>query len=182
MPTRRDTAARRYAEAAFEIAQRDDSIDVWRRELEVAATIVGDERVVRHLANPAVSLEQRTTQVEKALGKAVSQPVLNLVLLQLRRGRIEQLPQVAVEFRRLDNARQGITEATATAAAELTPAEVEAITRRLEQLTGGRVELDVQVDPSLLGGLVVRVGDRLIDGSVRGRLERLRNRLVAGTL
>jgi F-type H+-transporting ATPase subunit delta len=182
MPTRRDTAARRYAEAAFQIAQRDDSIDVWRRELEVAATIVGDERVVRHLANPAVSLEQRTGQVEKALGKAVSQPVLNLVLLQLRRGRIEQLPQVAAEFRRLDNARQGITEATATAAAELTPAEVEAITRRLEQLTGGRVELDVQVDPSLLGGLIVRVGDRLIDGSVRGRLERLRNRLVAGTL
>ena len=182
MPTRRDTAARRYAEAAFEIATRDDSIDAWRRELQTAASIVGDERVARHLANPAVSLEQRTGQVEKALGKAVSQPVLNLVLLQLRRGRIEQLPQVAAEFRRLDNARQGITEATATAAAELTPAEVEAITRRLEQLTGGRVELDVQVDPSLLGGLIVRVGDRLIDGSVRGRLERLRNRLVAGTL
>ena len=182
MPTRRDTAARRYAEAAFEIATRDDSIDVWRRELQTAAAVIADERVARHLANPAVSLEQRTAQVETALGKAVSQPVLNLVLLQLRRGRIEQLPQVAAEFRRLDNARQGITVATATAAAELTPAEVEAITRRLEQLTGGRVELDVQVDPSLLGGLVVRVGDRLIDGSVRGRLERLRNRLVAGTL
>jgi F-type H+-transporting ATPase subunit delta len=182
MATRRDTAARRYAEAAFEIAQRDDSIDVWRRELQTAAAVVADQRVARHLANPAVSLEQRTAQVEKALGKAVSRPVLNLILLQLRRGRIEQLPQVAVEFRRLDNARQGITEATATAAAELTPAEVEAITRRLEQLTGGRIELDVRVDPSLLGGLIVRVGDRLIDGSVRGRLERLRNRLVAGTL
>ena len=182
MPTRRDSAARRYAEAAFEIAQRDDSIDAWRRELEAAAAVVGDERVARYLSNPAVPLAERAALVEKALGKAVSRPVLNLVLLQLRRGRIEELPQVAAEFRRLDNARQGITEASATAAAELTPAEVEAITRRLEQLTGGRVELDVQVDPSLLGGVVVRVGDRLIDGSVRGRLERLRNRLVAGTL
>jgi len=179
---RRDSAARRYAEAAFEVAQRDNTVEVWRSELQTAAEIVADERVNRYLANPAVSLEARAAAVERALGPAVSRPVLNLVQLQLRRGRIEQLPQVAAEFRRLDNARQGITEATATTAADLTPAEVEALTRRLEQFTGGRVELDVRTDPSLLGGLVVRVGDRLIDGSVRGRLERLRNRLVAGTL
>ena len=119
---------------------------------------------------------------ESIFGKAVSRPVLNLIGLMLRRGRIEQLPRVAAEFRRLDNARQGITLATATSAAPLTPDEVRALTERLEQFTGGRVELDLQVDPSLLGGLVVRVGDRLIDGSVRGRLERLRNQLVSGAL
>jgi F-type H+-transporting ATPase subunit delta len=179
---RRDSAARRYAEAAFEIATRDDTVDTWRADLEMAAQIVSDERVERVLSNPAVAAAERATVVDRALGKAISRPVLNLIHLQLRRGRIEQLPQVAAEFRRLDNQRKGITEASATAAAELTPSEVKALTKRLEQLTGGRVELDVQVDPSLLGGLVVRVGDRLIDGSVRGRLERLRNRLVAGTL
>ena len=75
-----------------------------------------------------------------------------------------------------------ITVATAISAAPLAEDEIRALTERLEGLTGGKVELEVQVDPSLLGGLVVRVGDRLIDGSVRGRLERLRNRLVAGTL
>ena len=107
---------------------------------------------------------------------------MNLIALLLRRGRIEQLPRVAAEFRRLDNARQGITVATATSAAPLTPDEVRALTGRLEQMTGGRIELDLQVDPSLLGGLVVRVGDRLIDGSVRGRLERLRNQLVCRRL
>ncbi len=105
-----------------------------------------------------------------------------MIQLLLRRGRIHQLPTVAAEFRRLDNARQGITLATATSAAPLSPDEIRAITARLEQLSGGRVELDVQVDPSLLGGLIVRVGDRLIDGSVRGRLERLRNQLVSGAL
>jgi F-type H+-transporting ATPase subunit delta len=108
--------------------------------------------------------------------------VRNLLGLMLRRGRIHELPRLAAEFRRLDNARQGITEATAISAAPLTQDEVRAVTQRLEQLTGGRVELAVQVDPSLLGGLVVRVGDRMIDGSVRGRLERLRNQLVSGTL
>ena len=179
---RRETAARRYAEAAFEIALRDGTVDAWRSELEGAAHALGDERVSRMLSNPAVALEEREALVKKALSKAVSRPVLNLILLMLQRRRIEQLPRVAAEFRRLDNQRQGITQASATTAAELTPAELEALTNKLEQFTGGRVELDVAVDPSLLGGLVVRVGDRLIDVSVRGRLERLRNQLVSGAL
>jgi F-type H+-transporting ATPase subunit delta len=100
----------------------------------------------------------------------------------LRRRRVEELPRVAAEFRRLDDDRQGLTHATATSATELTPDEIRALTERLEQSTGGRISLDVQVDPSLLGGLVVRVGDRLIDGSVRGRLERLRSQLISGAL
>jgi F-type H+-transporting ATPase subunit delta len=87
-----------------------------------------------------------------------------------------------MEFRRLDDRRQGVTNATATSAAALRPDEIQALTTRLEQSTDGRVALDVQVDPSLLGGLVVRIGDRLIDGSVRGRLERLRNQLISGAL
>jgi F-type H+-transporting ATPase subunit delta len=178
----RDTAARRYAEAAFEVATRDDSVDAWRVELDAAASIAADDEVGRLLANPAVPLEKRTEMAETIFGAVVSQPVLNLINLMLRRGRIHQLPRIAAEFRRLDNARQGVTLATATSAAPLDPDEIRAVTERLEQLTGGRIELDLQVDPSLLGGLVVRVGDRLIDGSVRGRLERLRNQLVSGAL
>ena len=179
---RRETAARRYAEAAFEVAMRDDTVEAWRSELDTAASIVADERVGRMLANPALPLEQRVEMAKSIFGKSVDQPVLNLIGLMLRRGRIHELPQLAAEFRRLDNARQGITIATAISAAPLTEDEIRALTQRLEGLTGGRVELEVQVDPSLLGGLVVRVGDRMIDGSVRGRLERLRNQLVSGAL
>ncbi len=179
---RRETAARRYAEAAFELAQRDDTVEAWRAELDAAAAIAADERIVHMLANPAVAFETRLDIAGSTFGRVVGQPVLNLIGLLIRRGRIDQLPRVAAEFNRLDNARQGITPATATSAAPLTPDEVRAVTARMEQFTGGRVELDLQVDPSLLGGLVVRVGDRLIDGSVRGRLERLRNQLVSGAL
>jgi F-type H+-transporting ATPase subunit delta len=178
----RATAARRYAEAAFQVAQRDGTLETWRAELDEASAVTADEQVERMLANPAVALETRLEMAQSIFGKVVSKPVLNLIGLMLRRGRIDQLPRVAAEFRRLDNARQGITLATATSAAPLSPDEVRALTARVEQLTGGRVELDLQVDPSLLGGLVVRVGDRLIDGSVRGRLERLRNQLVSGAL
>ena len=178
----RDTAARRYAEAAFEVALRDGTVEAWRAELDAAGQVVADDEVGRMLANPAVALETRAEMARSILGKVVSKPVLNMIGLMLRRGRIEQLPRVAAEFRRLDNARQGITLATATSAAPLSPDEVRAVTARVEQLTGGRVELDLKIDPSLLGGLVVRIGDRLIDGSVRGRLERLRNQLVSGAL
>jgi F-type H+-transporting ATPase subunit delta len=179
---RRDTGVRRYAEAAFEVALRDDTVEAWRSELDAAATIGSNERIEHVLANPAVPLETRIETAASIFGTIVSKPVLNIIGLMIRRGRIGELPRLAAEFRRLDNARQGITLATATSAAPLTPDEIRALTERMEQFTGGRVELDVQVDPSLLGGLVVRVGDRLIDGSVRGRLERLRNQLVSGAL
>lgn len=178
----RQSAARRYAEAAFEVAVRDDAIEAWRRELDTASAIVEDEGVGRTLANPSIPREARDAMARKALGSIVGDKVMNLILLTLRRGRVEELPRIAAEFRRLDDERQGITHATATSADALTPNEARALTERLEKLTGGKIALDLQVDPSLLGGLVVRIGDRLIDGSVRSRLERLRNQLVSGAL
>ena len=176
----RATAARRYAEAAFEVGLRDGTVETWRQELDAAASVVDDLRVARLLGNPAIAEETRLELAESTFGTIVSRPVLNLIGLMLRRGRIDELPRVAAEFRRLDNERQGITPATATTAVPLSEDEVRAITARLEEMTGGRVDLDLAVDPDLLGGLVVRVGDRMIDGSVRGRLERLRNQLVSG--
>ena len=179
---RRRSAARRYAEAAFEVAQRDDALDAWLKDLDTAAAIVADERVGHALANPSIPLERRIATAQATFGKILGPKVLNLITLMLRRGWIEQLPRVAAEFRRLDDQRRGINRATATSALPLTTDEVTALTQQLERSTGGQVELDTEVDASLLGGLVVRLGDRLIDGSVRSRLERLRNQLVSGAL
>ena len=179
---RRDTAARRYAEAAFEVAMRDGTLERWRADLDLAAAIAGEKRALDVLANPAIPIERRATALDQMLGTRLSDQAKNLIRLLLRRGRIEDLPRVATEFRRLDDDRQGITHATAASATELTEEEIRQLTARLEQSTGGRIALDVEVDPSLLGGIVVRVGDRLIDGSVRGRLERLRNQLISGAL
>jgi F-type H+-transporting ATPase subunit delta len=178
---KRDSAPRRYAEAAFEIATRDGSIDAWRRDLEAAVAALDQGGLMDVLANPALPLEQRE-EVVSGVYAALSTPARKLVALLVRRGRIEQLPRVAAEFRRLDDRRQGIVHATATSALPLTDTEIRALTARLEQMTGGTVALQTEVDESLLGGLIVRVGSRLIDGSVRGRLERLRNQLAAGAL
>ncbi len=177
---KRDSAPRRYAEAAFQLATRDDSIETWRRELDLAAAQT-DGQLMDVLANPALPLDERLDAANRVLAD-LSQSVRNLVFLLVRRRRIEQLPRVVAEFIRLDERRQGITHATATSAAPLTDIERKALTARLEQMTGGRIALETDVDTGLLGGLVVRVGDRLIDGSVRGRLERLRNQLASGAL
>lgn len=178
---RRDSAPRRYAEASFEIALRDESVAAWRSSLESAVATLETGDLAAVLANPALPLDQRV-DVAGQVFAGLDPKVRSLALLLVRRGRIEQLPRVASEFRRLDDARNQIVHATVTSAAPLDAEELRAIEARLGEMTGGRVALDTAVDPDLLGGLVVRVGDRLIDGSVRGRLERLRNQLASGAL
>ncbi len=180
--TRSTTGARRYAEAAFEIALRDGTVEAWRRELDQAAEVLDDPTIAEAVHNPAVATALREEAIAKGLGPSVSANVLNLIRFMVRRGRIEELPRVAEEFRRLDDERNGVTHAIATSASPLEASEIQALTTRLEAMTGGKVELTVETDPSVLGGLIVRVGDRLIDGSVRGRLERLRSQLVSGAL
>ncbi len=106
----------------------------------------------------------------------------NLVGLMLRRRRLDSVPDISREFRRLHNRRAGIGEAMATSATPLDEGEIGALRTRLEQITNGQIELELRVDPTLLGGVQVRLGDLLIDGSVRGRLERLRGRLASGSL
>ena len=173
------STARRYAEAAFEIAQRDGTVEQWLTQLESLGTIAADAQTVRRLEDPAVPFEVRREALLGALGGQTLPQVRNLLELILRRRRIEMLPQLGREFRRLYNRREGIAEATAVSATELSAGEVQALREKVERMAGGRVELQLSVDPSLLGGIQLRLGDRLIDGSVRGRLERLRNELVA---
>jgi len=183
MPGARTTTARRYAEAAFEIAQRDGTTEEWLAELERLASAMSDQGVVRRLEDPEIPIERRQQAFRSLFpDHDMLPPVWNMVGLVLRRRRLESLGDIAREFGRLYNKRENIHEAVATSAAPLADDEVAAVRARLEQITGGRVELTLRVDPALLGGVQVRLGDMLIDGSVRGRLERLRGRLAAGAV
>lgn len=173
---------RRYAEAAFDIAEREKTVDAWLGDLDIAAATLGEPATVRLLNNPAVPLSEREQVIRDVLGKRISDKTLNLMLLLIRRGRADILGSVAAEFRRLRDQREGISHATVTSAAPLDEAEAGVVRTRLAGMTNGPVEVTFEVDPAILGGVVVRIGDRLIDGSVRGRLERLRNRLAAGAL
>lgn len=175
------TAARRYAEAAFELATRDGDVDAWAAGLAMAAGMAADADTIRIVDNPAIPLAERTGVVAKVLGGRVPAGVLNLARLLVQRGRFESVTGISAEFHRLHNRQRGIVEAVVTSAEPLTADETRAVRARIEAMTGAGVELRAEIDGSLIGGLTVRVGDQLLDASVRGRLERLRHQLVQGT-
>lgn len=177
---RPSTAARRYAEAAFEIARRDGTLDRWGDDLRLAADVVAREDVARVVDSPAIPFEARREVLAKLLQARVSPRAFHLALLLAERGRLSTLPAVAAEYKRLVDRERGIVAATVTSAIRLEPAELEAIGARVREMTGAQAEITAAVDPDLIGGVTVRIGDRLIDASVRGRLERLRDRIVAG--
>ena len=168
------STARRYAEAAFEIAERDDSMDAWLAALSVAEERLDGPEVARLLANPAVPPAARVEVLERILGDDVGGLQRNLFAVMVRRGRFELVRAMIREFRRLYRRREGIVGATVTSAVALDEQEQQALRERLATMTGSRVEMRLEVDAQLLGGVQVRLGDQLIDGSVLGRLERLR--------
>ena len=175
------SAARRYAEAAFELAERDDAFEAWADGLNLVAAVAGDSSVGRKVDNPAIPHADREAGVARLFEGRVAPGVLNLTRLLAKRGRFESLPAVAAEFNRLLNRRNGVVEAVVTSAAPLTAKETDAISARVTAMTGSGVNLHTEVDPALIGGITLKIGDQLLDASVRGRLERLRNQLVAGS-
>jgi len=175
---RPSTAARRYAEAAFELASRDDAFDGWSEGLALAARFAADDGVVHVVDNPSIPHADRQLAVGRLLEGRVAPGVLNLARLLAQRGRFERLPAIAAEYTRLLNRRRGIVAAVVTSAQPLTADETTALQARLETMTGSGVDLRSAVDETLIGGLTVRVGDQLLDASLRGRLERLRHQLA----
>jgi len=179
---RPSAAPRRYAEAIFELAQADDTLDAWRDDLRLAAGLIGDDRVTAIVDNPAIAFVKRRQVIDELLSTRVARPVRNLVALLAERNRIELLPRIVTEYQRLLNRHRGVVEAIVTTAAPMSKEETDAVRARIEQMAKARVDIETRVDESLIGGLTIRVGDRLLDASVRGRLERLRDQLLAGTL
>jgi F-type H+-transporting ATPase subunit delta len=179
---RATSSARRYAEAGFEIALRDGTLEEWRTGFGATETALGDERVARVAHSPTVSPVARRDLIAAAAATPLPQAFANLLLVLLQRRRIQLLPQIAGEFQRLADRRAGITRAVVTSAAPLDDPALRSVCSSLEEIVGGPVEITSQVDRALIGGLLVRIGDRIIDGSVRGRLERLRGQLTAGVL
>ena len=172
------TAARRYAEAVFELGEEGNSLDQWREELGLLAEVAGDAGALRVLENEKSPLADRVALLDRAL-TGMSPLARNLARLLLSRGRFNLLPEINRIFEEMMDERNGIVRARVTTAVPLDAAEQRAIADRLRAMTGARdVRLQSIVDPSIIGGLVARVGDQLIDGSTRSRLVLLKRQLA----
>ena len=175
---RRDTAARRYAEAAFDIGRADRTLDAWERDLVKLRDALAVDELRTLVEHPAVAYADKERVVRGVVGDVLPE-AMNLVLLMVRRGRPRAIGRMVDHFRELLRRDRGISLAEVRTALELDESQRVAVMDRLHELTGDEIEINEVVDESLIGGITVRIGDRLYDASVRNRLERLRARLTA---
>ncbi len=169
-------AAKRYARAAFELAQERNDSDAWLDAARQIAAFMGDPEVRRVLENTRVGQEPKQRLIDAALGDLPALP-LNLARLLVRKNRTALAVDIADQLEQLLERQRGVARARATTAVPLGDAEREALSRRLASQTGGEVVLETAVDPELLGGVVVQIGDRLVDASTRSKLRALKDNL-----
>lgn len=177
---REESIARRYAAALFEQAKKNNTVAEAGEELgRAAATVAATPALRALLSQPLVTEDRKERALERAVGAAVSRQTVAFLYLLVRKRRITLLAQAEEEFARLVRDHNNIARATATSAIPLTPEQVAGLEKSLEARTGKNIELQTDVDPSLIGGVFVRIGDTVLDGSVKGNLERLREQLLA---
>jgi F-type H+-transporting ATPase subunit delta len=174
------SVARRYARALFQTGIAQGSYERLGEELaDLADLYRGSAELRQTLANPVFQRAEKEAILKQLLPRvAPSPPVQRFALLLLERGRIALLPAIARAYRAFADERAGQVRATVTSAVPLSAVELDRIRRALEQRTARRVLLEATVDPDLIGGVVARVGDLLLDGSVRTQLSELRQRLL----
>jgi F-type H+-transporting ATPase subunit delta len=177
--------ARRYAKALLELAQEGGTGDASGTQLEALVTLVRahDGALLAVMSNPAFTPSERKAVLEGVLARLALAPLLqNFVRLVLDKNRFHAVPDMAREYRALADAAANRVRATVTTAAPTDAALRKAIAEALSEATGKTVLLEASVDPMLLGGLVARVGDKLIDASLRTRLESLQVALATTAL
>ncbi|MEO8251299.1 MAG: ATP synthase F1 subunit delta [Chloroflexota bacterium] len=176
---RRVTAARRYAEAAFQVGRADGTLDAWERDMATIGATMRHPQLRRLLQHPAIPFAAKERVLRKVMGRGVAPPAVNLLLLMVRRGRPAAIEPMIAHFAELLRRERGIALAQVRTALPLDDGQRAEVAVRLRSLAGDEIEMDETVDPDLIGGIAVRIGDRLYDASVRSRLERLRARLTA---
>jgi F-type H+-transporting ATPase subunit delta len=175
--------AARYATAFLEVvtAARLDTGAIDRQLSDFLATWAGSAELRAFFTNPAIPAKQKVAVLDKLNAKlAMVKELRNLIAVLIDHGRIGNVKQVADAYRRQLQERMGIQPAEIVTARELSPAEREALLAGVTKLAEGQIEPVFKLDKSILGGTVVRIGSTVYDGSVRGRLERLKEQLVSG--
>ena len=179
---REPTIARNYAEALLALARKAGDLPGWGRMIaDVAAGIESDVRLQRFLEAPQVSAERKNAILGKAYEDRVPRLFLRFLQKLVSNRRQMLIPAIATAYHDLVDTAEGRVHARVTVARPLDDAGRTAVAGQLSRALGKTVVPHVVVNPDILGGIVVRVGDTVIDGSVRRRLATLRSRMMAGT-
>lgn len=172
--------ARRYAMAVFDLARRNSTIERTLEDVKAIAQLFSNRRLAYLLREPKIPTQRKEKAIRQALADKVLPTSLNLALLVVQRQLVDYMPTIAKELEQLvlDYNNQAIAQVTT--AAPMDEQQRALVQKALERMVGKSIIMQTRVDPSILGGVIARVGDEVIDGSVRYRLSALQRRLLDG--
>ena len=175
------SASLQYANAMADIASAQGAADPAGKQLrEFGAAYAQSSELRTFLASPAVSIEAKHAVIEKIVARlGASKIIRNFLFVLADHRRTQLIPEVIASFQEVIRQREGIAEAVVSSAVELSAAQKKEMAATLARLTGKKIEAKYALDPALLGGAVVRIGDTIYDGSLRSRLNAMRARLAA---
>jgi len=173
------TIARPYAEAAFRLAREHDDLAAWSQMLRLVGAVVGDPKMAAALDNPPLTAADKEALVLSVCGDKLDPLGRNFVRVLVESDRVALMPQIAALFEDLKNDAEGVAKATIDTAFPLSDAQVAELKTALEKRFGKRIEATVSVDPALIGGARVTVGDTVIDGTVEAQLAAMATHLRA---
>jgi len=179
----RGAAARRYAQAVFDLAKEagpgEGSLDQWLADLKTLSNLFGSDEAVAMLEDPKVTRDAQNKIIDDMISRVKVGPLAsNFVKLLVQRDRLASLPRITEIFGEMYNREKGIVIADVTTAVPLDEAHRKEVADRIARMTGKTVELRMHTDPNILGGIITRIGDELIDASVASRLAQLAERLT----
>ena len=169
--------ARRYSQAVFEIALETKELDRWQSDLKKMASLAGEAVVTTFLESPKIHFDDKARLLSEQLPD-INPIALNLVYLLADRGRLAMLGDIADDYQRLLDNYFGIETAVVTTAIPLDEEDKLRLAEHLSAVVGRKVALKTEVDSRLIGGLVARIGGKLLDGSTRSKLEALKKKLA----
>ena len=175
------SASLQYANALADVALAQGAADAALKQLnDVAAAFAASSELRNVMASPAVPREAKYGVIEKIAARAGAGKIIrNFLFVIADHHRTHILPEIVAAFEGVIRQRQGVAEAEISSAVELSAAQKKKFAQTLERITGKKIEAKYSLDPTLLGGAVVRVGDTIYDGSVRSSLNEMRARLAA---
>lgn len=170
--------ARPYATAAFEQAKEEGSLDSWSNALAFLAVLMRDPQARSLVNDPRISDDQLNTLVKEVGGDLITGKVENFLTLLIENGRLMQAGAIAELFEQLRAFAEGVREVEVISAYEVKPEDEALLSEALKTRFGQAVRIETRTDESLIGGVVIKAGDFVIDGSMRGRLDALAQTLV----
>lgn len=171
-------SARRFAQAAFEIADEAGQLPEWRGDLTTIAEALQNEELAVLLDSPQVPADRKLAVLDEVLGDGVGPLPRNLIGLLATRSSTGAVPEILEEFENMLDTRDGVVRADVTTAVQLTDDQIKQLTKTLGEVVGAELKVGTAVDPEILGGMVARVGDRVIDGSLRTRLQAMKREIA----